>query len=1048
MKTKTEFKKVTIPTYVTGAPEEMPIFFEKRANQGASSKVYPIPYTDKLTDTKIDKEYDAVLLENEYIKVVALPQVGGKIHSALDKTNNYDFVYHNKVIKPAMIAIAGPWVSGGIEFNWPLHHRPTTYEPTDAKIVENEDGTKTVWMSEVEPYNRLKGMVGLTVPDGRSYIRAEGRVYNATPIARPFLWWANLACQIDDTYKVVFPPDVEYVNDHDRRDVLSWPIAKGVFKTARPYDYGDGVDVHEHKNIIVPSSFMISKGQCNSDFLCGYDSGKQAGTVTVANKYIATGKKLWTWANNDFGYKWCSNLTDDGSRYVELMSGVYTDNQPDFTYLAPYETKHFTQFWYPVRDIGEVKNATIDAAVNLEADGDGCKFGFYVTGKFDGCKMVVKDNGKIVYEGTADLSPEKTFIGHADCKFGVGVSAEIMDSEGNRLVEYTVQKRGVKTPIEPRSITPRPSEIKTVEELYLHAKHLVQYKHFTYVPDDYYLEGLRRDPGDARCNEGMGDLMMERGQFEEAIKYYDAAEKRLEMRNANPENTDVLYKRGLCKAYLGDIEDAYQDLYWSTWSYKNRSAGYYAVAGLASKKGDVKEAIRLLGLSLETDTLNLWAKKMLAVLTNDDAALANIAKEDALFDACRNNPDQALDLAIEYNKFGLYDLSIKALEACDGSVMTDYYLSFLYDIKGDAKKSAEYKASGDARSWVYVNPNRLADIEVLKFIDSARSNYYLGSLYYDKDRWIDAAGCWEKCVAKEEFAPAYRGLALAYYDHMGKEEEARKALEHALELAPDMPRIFYELGQLYKNINMSVKDRIAFYEKYLENTAARDDCTLEYAQLLTINGELEKAKNVVFSHKFHTYEGGEGNLTSCHAWLHKLIADELFKQGKYAEAKKAYEDGLTFPLSYGEEKSFFVNDAPLYMGIAKCEEKLGESSDAIKLACHTYGGVSPHTIWQAEALVKCGDKEKADKLIAEMFSTADGYYENRDLPPYFGVGSHAFMPFEYDTEKYFTAQALILRGYASLYKGDKAAAKSAYEGLIKINCGDLLAHMLGKLLDE
>ena len=134
-------EKTVIPTYGIGAAEKNPIFLEKRVYQGSSGKVYPYPTVEKISNVKADKEYDAVYLENEYLRVMILPQLGGRIQRAQDKTNDYDFVYYNQVIKPALVGLTGPWISGGIEFNWPQHHRPTTFLPVDYCTGTGEDGS-------------------------------------------------------------------------------------------------------------------------------------------------------------------------------------------------------------------------------------------------------------------------------------------------------------------------------------------------------------------------------------------------------------------------------------------------------------------------------------------------------------------------------------------------------------------------------------------------------------------------------------------------------------------------------------------------------------------------------------------------------------------------------------------------------------------------------------------------------------------------------------------------------------------------------------------
>ena len=144
-------EEITIPTYRACRPETAPLFLENRAYQGSSGKVYPFPVTEKISDEKEDVTYQAVFLENEYLQVMVLPQLGGRIQRALDKTNGYDFVYYNHVVKPALVGLCGPWVSGGIEFNWPQHHRPTTFSPVDYTLERREDGSCTVSVATTVP---------------------------------------------------------------------------------------------------------------------------------------------------------------------------------------------------------------------------------------------------------------------------------------------------------------------------------------------------------------------------------------------------------------------------------------------------------------------------------------------------------------------------------------------------------------------------------------------------------------------------------------------------------------------------------------------------------------------------------------------------------------------------------------------------------------------------------------------------------------------------------------------------------------------------------
>ena len=367
-------ESVVIPTYGVGKPDPNPMFLEKRVYQGSSGKVYPLPVIDKIYDEKVDQTYRAVWLENDYLRVMILPELGGRVQRAYDKTNGYDFVYYNEVIKPALVGLVGPWISGGIEFNWPQHHRPSTFMPVDHTIAENPDGSKTVRVSEVDRMYGTKGMASFTLHPGRAYLEIRGQLYNPTSLPQTFLWWANPAVAVNDNTQSIFPPDVHAVMDHGKRDVSRFPIATGVYYK---HDYGAGVDISRYKNIPVPTSYMAYHSDYN--FVGGYDYQVEAGILHIADHHVSPGKKQWTWGCGDFGKAWDRNLTDENGPYIELMTGMFTDNQPDFTWLKPFEEKTFTQYFMPYKKAGSVKNASLDAALGLEVENGAARVCVYAT---------------------------------------------------------------------------------------------------------------------------------------------------------------------------------------------------------------------------------------------------------------------------------------------------------------------------------------------------------------------------------------------------------------------------------------------------------------------------------------------------------------------------------------------------------------------------------------------------------------------------------------------------------------------------------------------
>ncbi|MEG2668998.1 MAG: DUF5107 domain-containing protein [Oscillospiraceae bacterium] len=468
-------ENITIPTYEVSAADKNPMFLEKRVYQGSSGKVYPHPVNEAISDEKIDKVYKAIFLENDYLQIMILPEIGGRIQRALDKTNNYDFVYYNHVIKPALVGLAGPWISGGIEFNWPQHHRPSTYDPVDYKIVENNDGSKTVWVSEIEKMYHTKGMAGFTLYPDKAYLEIKGQLYNPTDTTQTFLWWANPAVPVNENTQSIFPPDVHAVMDHGKRDVSKFPIATGTYYKM---DYSEGVDISRYKNIPVPTSYMAYHSDFN--FIGNYDHGLNAGLLHVADHHVNPGKKQWTWGCGDFGKAWDRNLTDDDGPYIELMTGIFTDNQPDFSFLAPYEEKTFTQYFMPYKDVGAVKNATIDAAINLEVVDGFANISAYTTSVYNNSKIILRGKNETYIEDIANLSPVNTYKKSiAVHELDTDLTLTVLDENNNVLVSYTpIEKRIERTP-DPAEAALLPSEIKTTEELYLTAVHLEQYRHAT-----------------------------------------------------------------------------------------------------------------------------------------------------------------------------------------------------------------------------------------------------------------------------------------------------------------------------------------------------------------------------------------------------------------------------------------------------------------------------------------------------------------------------------------------------------------------------------------
>lgn len=1039
-------EKRVLPTYLPAKPNTLPFFLEKKAYQGATGRVYPIPYTDRLSNTAVDKAYDMITLQNEYIEVELLPELGGKIHGATQKSNGYEFIYRNVCIKPAMVGLAGPWVSGGVEFNWPQHHRPTTFMPTEATLRENPDGSKTCWMGEAEPFHRMRAAVGITVYPGSSVVEAKAVVVNRTDAPLPFMWWNNLAVRVHKDYKATFPPDVEWGNDHDRRAVISFPVMKGVFHTARPFDYGDGTDATWFSNIKLPTSVMVMRRQSDMDFLGGYDFAADAGTVTVADHHYSVGKKMWTWGDGDFGRAWCANLTDNDDRYIELMTGVFTDNQPDFTYIMPGETKTFTQVWYPTRGIGPTANATREAALSFRMDGNELTVGCISTSRRENACLSIHAGSQTVLCENVSVDPDHPVLRTVKLPEKVretDIRVTLTDDAGHCLVTYQPMEKGKKSKPEARTIPPKPAQIESLEELYLHGSHLEQYKHHTYVPEDYYMEALRRDPKDLRCNLAMGRSMLEKGDFSAARMYLDRAILRLKMRNDNPADPEAIYQKARLERLCGNVDAAYQLYADASWQFGWRSACLFEMACIDCIRNDRPLAIEHLTQALVTNAHHMAARTLLGYLTGDKQELLQVLKlspqdtfaryalwlldGDEVESFIRNRPQDVIDVALDFMRAGFNQEAARVLKTCTApDQMVCYYLAA---ITGNA-------AHADSLDFCF--PNRLEDIPILsRFQEEWQAQYLLGCLYYDRMNYRAAREAWE-CSAKlnPSYAFTWRNLAQALFDHFDEREQARACLEKSLELSPDNARIVYELLQLYKNIQMSIEERLAFLERHQALVLQRDDCALDMIILYVQIGKYDRARELLMSRRFNIYEGGEGKLTRLHGWLYTLLGSKAMQEKDASQALQWFREALVFPANYGEGRHYSAQEGQIHYYAGLLLEAQGDSEGAKSewlAAANQPSHISEISFFAGKSLEKLGRVDEARALYSAMIADAEKRLATKELYGYFGVGMPSPLPFEVNIERQNSIPALLIKALGEKGLGNDAACMQTVSQLLALD---------------
>jgi tetratricopeptide (TPR) repeat protein len=1026
---------ILLPTYQIGEEEKNPIFLEKRIYQGSSGAVYPYPVVEKISDIKIDKSYHAVFLENKYIKIMILPELGGRVHMAYDKVKQRHFVYYNQVIKPALVGLTGPWISGGIEFNWPQHHRPSTFLPTDFRIEENADGSKTIWCNEIERMFRTKGMQGFTLHPDKAFIEIKVKVYNRTAFSQTFLWWANPAVVVNDGYKSVFPPDVHAVFDHGKRDVSKFPIATGEYYKQ---DYSAGVDISKYKNIPVPTSYMAVQSKYN--FVGGYEDDVEAGLLHVANHHISPGKKQWTWGHGDFGRAWDRNLTDVDGPYIELMTGVFTDNQPDFSWLQAYEEKSWTQYFMPYSEVGYVKNATRDAIINIELEGNEAHLILYTTSLFEDLKIELKNkNGIILHQETVSCAPSHPYRNRIPIEKSKSEELifTIYTSKGDILVQYQEEKSEIKAIPDPAKAVLEPAAISSIEQLFLTGFHLEQYRHAIYNPLDYYLEALKREPKDVRCNNAVGVLMMRRGQFEKAESHFRTAITTLTERNPNPYDGEPYYNLGFCLKMQNKNDEAYNALFKATWNAAWQDASFYVLAQIDSSKGEWNEALERVESclvrnwhnhkarqlkasilrklnrnaealswiedSLKIDSFNMGCRFEKYLLTKDKAVL------DEMNIIMRQWSHGYIEYALDFAGAGLYEEASGLLQGCIKAKENDYpmvyyALGYFDALKGDKTKAIEWYKKAAQLSPEKCFPNRIEEVNILKSAiglnpDDAKAPYYLGNFWYAFRQYNEAVEYWElsrKIDAK--FPTVLRNLALAYFNKKDNRSFAQQLLEEAFELDKTDSRIFMELDQLYKKTGVAPKVRLENLHKYANLVEERDDLCIERITLNNQVGEYEMAKYLISQRKFHPWEGGEGKVTGQYTFCRVELSKIAIAETRFEEAIVLLKETEVYPHNLGEGKlgNAEENEIDYYKGLAY--KGLGDKENAqinfvkatlgspVPIQAFFYNDQQPDKIfYQGLAWRELGDEDKARSRFNKLIAHGEKYLFEKCKIDYFAV---------------------------------------------------------------
>jgi tetratricopeptide (TPR) repeat protein len=945
-------QNLTIPTYQVMEPDPNPVFFNGRRYQGAKGMVYPYPLTHNLTDSIIDKDYEAVIIENEFIEVCILPELGGRIHYAKDKTNDYYFLYHNQVIKPALIGMTGAWVSGGVEWNIPHHHRASSFYPVEHSITENGDGSKTVWVGETELRHRSKWIVGITLHPGKSLIETTIRVFNTTPFQNSILVWANAAVHANENYQIFFPPKTRHATYHRKNQFTDWPFSTQQYDGA---DYSEGVDVSRWDNHSKSTSFF--EWGNNGNFVAGIDHGKEAGTVIFGDKYINPGKKLWSWGNNPSGAMWDALLTDEDGPYVELMFGSFSDNQPDYSWIQTRETKESRYWFSPLKGLASIQKANNNAFIGFEILNDTLRAGINVVEAVTGAEISIYEGDRQLFNQTADLSPHQSFLWQTE-NLGFNVNELrilLKNPAGKVLIEYQIEPIEDELLPDPVSSPLEAGALNDPDSLYFEGLKHEQFHDPFYMPLDYYSRALELNPAHIPSLVRTGMLKLKAGNPDSAAIYLDKVYKRVTADYAVAENATSLYYLALAFKETGREREAYELFYRASWDYSFHSAARYQLALLDSRRGDYgsaiehlrhaystnirsidiislmvsmyrlngepKKALQWAETLLEMDPLNLWAVNEKFLVNNDRRT------RQQLEGMMRNYHENYLELAAGYGNAGLVTEAKNVLERYNqlpvksraNYPMVHYYLGYFNHLEGKTDIARKNFITASGAPVEYAFPFRFESVRVLETAleyneEDAMAWYLKGNIYYDHqpERAVEA---WTRSATlNDKQGVVYRNLAFASANIKNDPESAISYIERAIGNNPDDPRYYYEYDLYQKALLASPESRLEPFAKNHDVVVSDQITIFPYVELLTLTGNFDQAINLMKSRHFHRWEGGESiYLYWIYAHLFKVKA--AINSNLATEAELLLQASLSFPVNLQSVTSSHETIAYYYRGL-------------------------------------------------------------------------------------------------------------------------------------
>lgn len=915
-------EKITLDTYDFGEPNPVPILSE-------NPKIFPYFKFEGYEHTSKKKEWKVVTLENEYIKVMILPEIGGKVWGAIEKSTGEEFLYKNEVVKFRNIAMRGPWTSGGIEFNFGIiGHHPSTGTAVDYVTRTNVDGSVSCIVGSSDLPSNTQWRVEIRLEKDKAYFETNASWYNASPLNQSYYNWMTGAAKASNDLEF-FIPGNKFLGHGGEANL--WPIDE------------EDRNLSNYKNNAFGSHKSYHIVGAYKDFFGGYYHDTNFGFGHWSPYEEMPGQKLWLWALSRSGGIWEDLLTDTDGQYIEFQAGRLF-NQYSPSQLAnpikqvdfePYVMDSWSEIWFPYKEIGGMEDASKLGVLNVERSDGKVFVGFNALQNVKE-KLLIKVEGQEVFSEDVSLQPMEVYTK----ELSIATARLLEVSVGGKKLYYTSESTNklIKRPF----VDDENLSVTETEKLYEDASEAIKFRDYT-LAYSTLSKLLELDPSHVNANLKLAELEYRRGAYAAALKLVHTVLKK------NTYNVDANYLAGVIYRSQKDYVNALESLGWAARSISYRAVAYTQMGEIYLLLHDYEKAMTYANKALGFNVYNLNAKQLQLIL-------ARKQKNETIFKEVKNDllevdglslvafaeehlkngspisrlkiqnefPEESLlALAIYYHSLGLYAEAKTVLQAAPHSVKAKIWLAYLE--RNNAQRAAAILKSVEGENSDFVFPYRRETIAVLEWAVKENAHwkftYYLaqnyiatGSIDKGKQLLIDS-----KNQPDADVFYRFRAALIKDQNFESKESDYVKALDLKAEdwkVWDEVIRFYVDQAQYKKAYEYGVRAKRKFSDNY------KIDLSLGNALLHT--GRYEAAISLLKKSNVLPYELASES-KRIYTQAHSYLALEFAEKKQCKKAIALLQASKEYPENLGVGKPYNTDTRMQDYLLAQCYEKVGNS---------------------------------------------------------------------------------------------------------------------------